>query len=105
MKNTTDIDIRRDAGQTVLDMLSAINEGDFATAHAMVGDDFKFDGVMGSRDSAEAYFADLPKMKMHYSVIRSFSSGKDVCILSNLRMGDKDQEIFCCSWYQFRQGK
>ncbi|HXB07004.1 MAG TPA: nuclear transport factor 2 family protein [Puia sp.] len=56
------------------------------------------------RDSAEAYFADLPKLRMHYSVLKSFASGLDVCVLSNLKTGEKP-EIFCCSWYRLKQGK
>jgi hypothetical protein len=103
MKNSTDIEIRQDAEQMVLDLVGAVNAGDFATARELVWDDFSFDGVLGKRDSAEAYFADLPKMNMHYSVVQSFAKGLDVCILSNLRMGAK--EVFCCSWYRLRQGK
>jgi hypothetical protein len=104
MNNISDIEIRRDAEQMVLDLISAINEKDFATARELVWDNFTFDGVMGSRDSADAYFADLPRMNMNYSVLRSFVRGLDVCILSNLRMGEK-KEIFCCSWYRLKQGK
>ncbi|HEY4337598.1 MAG TPA: nuclear transport factor 2 family protein, partial [Puia sp.] len=104
MNNISDIEIRRDAEQMVLDLISAINEKDFATARELVWDNFTFDGVMGSRGSADAYFADLPKMSMHYSVLQSFVRGLDVCILSNLRMGEK-KEIFCCSWYRLKQGK
>ncbi|HEY4110722.1 nuclear transport factor 2 family protein, partial [Puia sp.] len=104
MRTSSNIEIRQDAEQTVLDLINFINEEDFTTARELVWDNFTFDGVMGKRDGAEAYFADLAKMKMHYSVIRSFAKGLDVCVLSNLNMGDK-KEIFCCSWYKFRQGK
>jgi hypothetical protein len=98
-----DIGIRQDAEQSVLDCMQAINEEDFTTARGLVWDNFVFDGVMGRRDSADAYFADLPKMKMRYHVLQSFAKGLDVCVLSNLTIGDKP-EIFCCSWYKFRQG-
>jgi len=104
MNNISDIEIRRDAEQMVLDLLSAINEKDFATAREFVWDNFTFEGVLGRRDGADAYFADLPKMNMNYSVLQSFARGLDVCVLSNLRMGDK-KEVFCCSWYKLRQGK
>jgi hypothetical protein len=104
MRNSTDIEIRQDAEQMVLDLIGAINSEDFATARVLVWDNFTFDGVMGKRESADAYFADLPKMKMQYSVIQSFAKGLDVCVLSDLKQGDKP-EIFCCSWYRLRQGK
>jgi hypothetical protein len=104
MNDLSGIETRRDAEQIVLDLISAINEKDFATAREFVWDNFTFDGVMGGREGAEAYFADLPKMNMNYSVIRSFARGLDVCVLSKLRMGDK-KEIFCCSWYILKQGK
>jgi len=104
MNNISDIEIRRDAEQMVLDLISAINEKDFATARELVWDNFIFDGVLGGREGADAYFADLPGMHMNYSVLRSFARGLDVCVLSNLRMGEK-KEIFCCSWYRLKQGK
>jgi len=104
MDNISNIEIRRDAEQMVLDLISAVNEKDFATARELVWDNFTFDGVMGSREGADAYFSDLPGMNLTYSVIRSFARGLDVCVLSNLRMGEK-KEMFCCSWYRLRQGK
>jgi len=104
MNNISDIEIRRDAEQMVLDLISAINEKDFATAREFVWDNFTFDGVLGRRDGADAYFGDLPKMNMNYSVLQSFARGLDVCVLSNLRIGDQ-KEIFCCSWYKLKQGK
>jgi hypothetical protein len=103
MRNSTDIEIRQDAEQMVLDLMSAINEGDFATARELVWDDFTFEGVLGKRNGADAYFADLSKLKPQYGVVQSFARGLDVCVLSNLRMEGK--EIFCCSWYRLRQGK
>jgi hypothetical protein len=83
--------------------MAAINNEDFENARKLVHIDFKFDGVLGSRDGAEAYFRDMEKMKLKYDVKKIFADGDDVCVLYNLDMSGVS--VFCCGWYQVVQEK
>ncbi|MGF7072355.1 nuclear transport factor 2 family protein [Mucilaginibacter sp. 3215] len=97
-KSTTSI-----AKEVVLNFLNAINEENFEAAKKHAQSDMKFDGVLGQRDSAEAYFKDMEKMKMKYDIKKAFADGDDVCILSDITMGNVT--MFTCSWYRLDGGK
>jgi predicted ester cyclase len=87
----------------VLAFIDAVNKEDFKKARMYVTDDFKFNGVLGSRDGATAYFKDLEQMKFKYEIKKTFFDEKDVCILYEISMAGK--KIFCCGWYHLREGK
>jgi hypothetical protein len=81
----------------------AINNEDFESARMLVHSDFKFEGVLGSRDGAEAYFRDMEKMKLKYDVKKIFFDADDVCVFYNIDMSGVS--VFCCAWYQVVQDK
>ncbi|QJB41378.1 nuclear transport factor 2 family protein [Chitinophaga oryzae] len=91
------------AGKTVTQFLTALNNEDMAAARALLTSDFKFVGVLGSRDGADVYIEDMGRMKMKYTVHKIFEEGDDVCVLCDYIMGNKT--VFGCSWYQLREGK
>jgi hypothetical protein len=95
--------IRSHAKEIVSQCMAAINNEDFENARKLVHVDFKFDGVLGSREGAEAYFKDMEKMKLKYDVKKIFEEGDDVCVLYNLDMSGVS--VFCCGWYQVVQDK
>jgi len=88
--------------QTVELFLQALNDENFDQARTLVSDDFSFDGVLGQRNSADAYFADMRKMKFKYHVQKIFEDGNDVCVLYDIDMG---KTIFTCGWYTLKDGK
>lgn len=88
---------------TVLSCITAINKEDFEEARTYLADDMKFYGVLGSRDSGDAYIADMKHMKLKYNVIKVFADGNDVCLLYDLQMAGKT--TYCCGWYHVSDGK
>jgi|SRR5688572_6520525 hypothetical protein len=95
--------IRSNAKEIVSQCMAAINNEDFENARKLVHADFKFDGVLGSREGAEAYFRDMEKMKLKYDIKKIFADSDDVCVLYNLDMSGVS--VFCCGWYQVVQDK
>jgi len=93
-----------DSKELVRSFLEAMNNEDFETAKDLVNDNFTFDGVMGSRDGAEAYFRDMEKMKFKYDIIKIFGDGDDVCVLYDIDMGGS-QKIFTSGWYHLMYNK
>ncbi|MBC9931212.1 nuclear transport factor 2 family protein [Chitinophaga qingshengii] len=91
------------SGKTVEQFLTALNNEDMTAARALLADDFKFVGVLGSRDGADVYIADMGRMKMKYTIHKVFEEDDDVCVLCDYIMGDKT--VFGCSWYQLKEGK
>lgn len=91
------------AKEVVLAFVSAITKEDFKTAHSLANDDMRFDGVLGSRNGADDYFASMEKLKFKFDVKKAFAEGNDVCLLYNVDMGGKT--IFCCGWYTVKNGK
>jgi ketosteroid isomerase-like protein len=89
--------------ELVLAFLEALNHEDFQTARDLVSDDFSFVGVLGSRDGAEAYFGDMRRMRIKYTIRKVFVEGQDVCVFYDLTLSDKT--IFACGWYQAVNGK
>jgi limonene-1,2-epoxide hydrolase len=91
------------ARQVVLSFIEALNKDDFKTARNYLTDDMKFEGVMGTRDGAEAYIADMERMKFKYTIKKVFTDSDDVCLFYNIDMGGIT--IFSCGWYQVVKGK
>ena len=102
MKTQHDI-LENKTKDIVLALIHAINKEDFKTARELVTDDLKFNGILGSREGAEAYFKDMEQMKLKYDVKKSFSDGNDACILYEMELNGK--KIFCCGWYHLRGEK
>ena len=80
--------------ETVLSFLAALNAEDFKTARKYVNEDFKFEGVLGSRNNAEEYFNDMEKMKLKYEIKNSFVNDNDVCILYDFTAGNMKTPAF-----------
>lgn len=104
-----DVQLRRSAArqsspmEVVMSCVRALNEEDFAKARNLVSDDMTFAGVLGSRDGADAYFADMERMKLKYDVKKSFADDHDVCLLYDLKISGK--KIFGCGIYHVDAGK
>lgn len=91
------------AKYTVMSFLKCLNEEDFDGARKCVDDDLKFDGVMGARSGADAYFNDMKDMKLKYHLLKTFADGTDVCVLYDVTMDGIS--IFSCGWYQVEHHK
>lgn len=91
------------ARQTVLAFIDALNKEDFQQARTYVQEDFTFVGVMGTRNGAGPYFADMEKMKLKYTVQKAFEEGDDVCLFYDINMGKTT--VFASGWYQLTGGK
>ncbi|MBS1526740.1 MAG: nuclear transport factor 2 family protein [Bacteroidetes bacterium] len=91
------------AKETVLLFLNAMNAEDFELARKYVADDMKFTGVMGARDSADAYFADMEKMKFKYEIKKVLADNHDVSVFYDINMSGKT--IFTSGWYHVDNGK
>jgi limonene-1,2-epoxide hydrolase len=89
--------------ELVSSFIEAMNEDDFATARGYVHDDFSFDGVLGTRNGADAYFKDMEKMRFKYNIKKAFADGDDVCLLYDINM--QGTTIFTCGWYKVQNGK
>jgi hypothetical protein len=97
------IPLKGNAKDTVLSFVTALNNEDYNEARKYVNDDMTFDGVMGSRNGADAYFSDMEKMRFKYDIKKAFVDDTDVCILSDIEMSGKT--IFVCSWYKLEDGR
>jgi len=100
---TTDTLASVNAKEIVMACIKALNEEDFKTARKYVANDFSFTGVLGSRNGAEAYFADMEKMKLKYDIKKIFVNENDVCLLYDLTM--QGIIIFGCAWYHVEGDK
>ena len=104
MDNTTDSQITgTNAKEIVLSLLNALNKEDFVTARTYVAKDFKFKGVLGSRDGSDAYFNDMEKMKLKYDIKKVFVNNDDVCILYDFTSGGIT--TFGCAVYHLENDK
>lgn len=92
-----------DAGKTVLSFIDALNNEDFTGARNYVSNDMVFEGVLGSRNGADAYFNDMEKMRLKYNIQKVFKDGDDVCLFYNIEMSGKT--IFSAGWYRINDGK
>lgn len=84
-------------------LISALNYNDFNTARTLLADHFKFRGVMGHRDSADAYMDDMRSMRLKYKVHKVFADTEDVCLFYDLEISSRN--IFCCGLYHVVDGK
>jgi len=91
------------AKETVLLFLNALNSEDFEAARKYVHDDLKFIGVMGERDSADAYISDMEKMKFKYEIRKALGDNTDVAVFYDIDMSGK--KIFTSGWYHVINGK
>ena len=91
------------AKNTVMAFIKHLNEENFDAARRCTDDDLKFEGVMGTREGADAYFEDMKKMKFKYHVLKTFSDGDDVCLLYDITMSGVT--LFCCGWYRVEHNK
>jgi len=92
------------AGQIVSSFLDAMNRYDYTAAKTLVTEDLSFDGVLGKRNGAEAYFNDMDKMRFRYDVLKVFEGGdNDVTVWYNIDMGKAT--LLTAGWYQLREGK
>lgn len=87
----------------VLACVNAINGEDFERARKYVNDDFVFEGVLGSRNGADAYFDDMKNMKLKYDVKKVFAEASDVCLWYSLDISGKTIEG--CGWYHLEENK
>jgi len=87
----------------VLSFIEALNKEDFSAARLFLAGDMKFEGVMGSRDGADNYIADMQRMKFKYDIKKTFADGEDVCLLYDINMGAAT--LFCSGWYKVTDDK
>ncbi|MDP4151791.1 MAG: nuclear transport factor 2 family protein [Bacteroidota bacterium] len=91
------------AGDTVLSFIKALNAEDFKMARSFVHPDLTFIGVLGTRHGADAYFADMEKMKLKYEIEKTVADETDACLWYAIQMGGK--KITACGWYHLENGK
>ncbi|WP_129714730.1 nuclear transport factor 2 family protein [Pedobacter sp. SYP-B3415] len=91
------------ARAVVLALVQAINSEDFERARSYADDKLTFEGVLGKRDGADAYFSDMKQMKLKYEIEKVFADGDDVCLFYNLEMAGK--RVFGTGWYRVEGGK
>lgn len=89
--------------EVVLSFLDALNRADFDAARKCVADDFKFVGVLGSREGGDAYFRDMKHMKLKYDIKKAVAEGEDVCVFYDIAMSGVT--VFCAGWYRLSDGK
>jgi limonene-1,2-epoxide hydrolase len=91
------------AQQTVQAFLEAMNAEDFDKARSYVTDDLRFEGVLGTRNGADAYFSDMKNMKLKYEVLKTVAGDADVAVFYNIDMGRV--KVFCAGWYALAGGQ
>lgn len=80
-----------------------LNEENFEKAESCLDPDFKFIGVLGTREGASVYIKDMRQMKFKYQIIKTFTAGEDVSFWYIIDMGNK--AIEASGWYQIIDGK
>ncbi|MCS4304113.1 nuclear transport factor 2 family protein [Chryseobacterium sp. BIGb0232] len=80
-----------------------LNDENFEQAESFLDADFKFIGVLGTREGASVYMQEMKQMKLKYQIIKTFTSGEDVCLWYTIDMGNKAVEA--SGWYQIIDGK
>jgi predicted SnoaL-like aldol condensation-catalyzing enzyme len=91
------------AKNTVMSFIKFLNEENFDAARKCTDDNLKFEGVMGTRDGADAYFEDMKKMKFKYHILKTFADGDDVCLFYDITMSGVT--LFCSGWYKVEHNK
>lgn len=103
MEQLTKSPTKTAALDVVLAFIKGLNDEDFKAARECVADDMIFEGVLGTRNGAEAYFNDMERMKLKYEIKMSFQNGNDVALMYNIEMSGEN--IFCAGWYKVKDGK
>lgn len=103
MSTSNKILTEHNAKVVVQDFLNALNAEDFDLARQQLADDMHFKGVMGERDGADNYMADMQKMKFKYDIKKVFVDGEEVSVWYDINMGGKT--IFCAGWYKLKDEK
>ncbi|MGE8555447.1 MAG: nuclear transport factor 2 family protein [Chryseobacterium jejuense] len=80
-----------------------LNEEDFDKAENCLDPEFKFIGVLGTREGASVYMKDMRQMKFKYQIMKTFTAGEDVSFWYMIDMGNKTIEA--SGWYQITDGK
>jgi limonene-1,2-epoxide hydrolase len=91
------------AKKIVLAFLNALNDENFDIARGLMNDNASFRGVLGSRDGADTYIADMRKMKFKYEILKVFDDATEVCVWYEINMSG--QTILTCGWYQLQHDK
>jgi limonene-1,2-epoxide hydrolase len=94
---------KQSAKEVVLAFVDALNEEDFKTAGKYLTKDMTFKGVMGSRNSAEAYIKDMEQMKLKYELKKTIADKNDVCLIYDLTMSGT--KLLSYGWYHVEDGK
>ena len=84
--------------EIVIAYVEALNREDYQTARQYVANDVSFDGVLGSRQGADAYFEDMKRMRLKYDVKKVFADANDVCVLYDVTLSGV--RLFTCAWYR-----
>lgn len=103
MKNENHLVSIHNAKAVVLKFIQALNEEDFQLARTLLAEDMHFNGVMGERDGADVYIADMKKMKLKYDIHKVFADSNEVCLWYNIQM--QDQHILSSGWYKLEEEK
>lgn len=80
-----------------------LNDENFDGAENCLDPEFKFKGVLGSRDNASVYIKDMKQMKFKYKILQAFTAGEDVCFWYQITMGEKT--ILASGWYEIKDEK
>jgi predicted ester cyclase len=99
----TNVETAVNPREIVLAYVEALNREDFQTARQYVANDVSFDGVLGSRQGADAYFEDMERMRLKYDVTKVFADANDVCVLYDVTLSGV--RLFTCGWYRVEAGK
>ncbi|CAM2868974.1 hypothetical protein CHFL109739_04455 [Chryseobacterium flavum] len=91
------------ANNPVKQFIQYLNEENFDKAETCLDPEFKFKGVMGSRENAAVYIKDMKQMKFKYKIQKLFTANEDVCLWYDIDMGEKT--ITACGWYRVADGK
>ncbi|MBV8053973.1 MAG: nuclear transport factor 2 family protein [Deltaproteobacteria bacterium] len=98
---------KNDAKSVAAGCLTAWTSGDFGAARALLHDDLRFAGALGSQNGADAYieglkaFARMIKSAPQHRII---AEGEDVCIHYDL-VTATGAVIPAVGWYQVRGGR
>jgi hypothetical protein len=103
MKTENHLVAAHNSKAVVLSFIQALNEEDFDLARTLLADDMHFKGVMGERDGADVYIADMKKMKLKYDIQKNFVDHDEVCLWYNIQMQNND--ILSCGWYKLEAEK
>ena len=87
----------------VFEFIDALNNNEFDIARQHLADDVKFTGVLGKRDDADNYIADMEKMKFKYAIKKAFAEGDDVCLWYDINMSGL--QVPTCGLYNLKDDK